>query len=324
MQNTETNLSNDIFFSVIIPVYNREKYITRAIDSILKQEFESWELILVNDASTDGTKKIIDSIHHPKIKAIHNEANKERCASRNIGIAASMGKYICFLDSDDYHLPNHLSELYKIIQSKKFPEAIFFTNAFDESADGVRSDRCCPVFEQYNPYSYFLHYTVNPQRWAVHRNIFNHISFDTDIVIGEDMDTSMRIIAAGYNAFQHPVRTTVYVAAPDSFTHSDNNKWNKQIFYFKKIFAKEIFKWKLPLKDRWRLLSMCYFHLALQAVTEKNRLLFYNYAIKSFVMCPKGYNGKTNKILFVNMVYSLPLLGAIIKTVIKKIKRNRE
>jgi hypothetical protein len=137
------------------------------------------------------------------------------------------------------------------------------------------------------------------------------------------MDTSLRIVAAGYDVFQLSVRTTVYVAAPDSFTHGDNKKWSKVVFYLKKIFAKEILKGKLPFKERWRLLSMCYYHLALHAITENNPLVFYRYAIKSFVMCPKGYNGKTNKILFVNMIYAIPLLGRIINSLVKGIKGER-
>jgi glycosyltransferase involved in cell wall biosynthesis len=62
----------------------------------LDQEFENWELIVVNDASTDGTKVILDQIQHSKIKMIHNKMNLERCNSRNLGIELAEGDFFCF------------------------------------------------------------------------------------------------------------------------------------------------------------------------------------------------------------------------------------
>jgi glycosyltransferase involved in cell wall biosynthesis len=100
-------LENNPFFSIILPVFNRENCINRAIQSILDQEFNNWELIVVNDASIDGTKEILDKIDNPQIRVIHNEVNLERCVSRNVGIEQAKGEYICFLDSDDYHLSFH-------------------------------------------------------------------------------------------------------------------------------------------------------------------------------------------------------------------------
>lgn len=308
------------FFSVIIPVFNRERYIMRAINSIKAQHFERWEIIVVNDASTDHTADILNGINDSRIRIIHNQVNQERCVSRNIGIHAAKGEYICFLDSDDYHLPNHLSELYQFIKSKDFSEAFFFTNAFNETEEGMRFERLCPDFTPSNPFSYFLRFTVNPQRWAVHRTIFQEIQFDPEVTICEDMDTSMRIAAAGYPIYQLNLRTTVYVAALDSFTHGDSKKWSKELFFLKKIFCKEVFEGKLPLFEKWRLLSMCYFHLALKAHDAKQLLSFYQFAALSFLLCPVGYNRKTNKILLVNALYGLPLIGTLLKTIIRLLK----
>lgn len=314
-------LNDEIFFSVIIPVYNRANYISKAVESILQQSFSNWELIVVNDGSTDNTQQILDQIHHPRITIIHLEKNIERCASRNLGIEKAKGKFIAFLDSDDYHLPHHLEELYHFIKSKNFEVALYFTNAFDESAQGERTDRLCPTFTHYNPYHYFLTYTVNPQRWAVHKEVFKKVKFDENVIICEDMDTSLRILAAGFPCYQLEKRTTVYVAAPDSFTHGASDKWEKELFYLKKIFAKKELKALLPTRSKNRLLSMCYFHLALKAVAQKRRIDFYILALKSFVLCPKGYNLKTNKILLVNSLYHLPLAGNIFKQIVNLIKR---
>lgn len=295
------------FFSVIIPTYKRAHAILKAIESVLNQTFQDFELIVVDDASPDDTEHIVKSIKDDRIVYLKNESNQERCLSRNRGINVAKGKYICFLDSDDYHLPNHLQDLYGLIQEKKESIAFFFSNSWNETEEGIRSERACPFIEQLevNLCTYFLRYTVNPQRWCVHRNIFEKIQFDPAIVICEDMDTSLRIVNAGYPVYQLNKRTTVYVAASDSFTHGDSQKWEKELFYLKRIFAKAELKGKLPKKEMKRLLSMCYFHLSNKYFVQRNRLKSVMSAMKSFFLYPKGYNGKTNKILLVNIIYSL-------------------
>ena len=335
------------YFSIVIPTYNRAHSILKGIKSILSQSFQDFEIIIIDDASKDNTEKVVQEIKDTRVRYFRNEANLERCLSRNKGIELAKGKYICFLDSDDYHLPNHLEILYTSIQAKNEPEAFFFVNAWDETEDGVRSERNCPLVsrastniitstndqqlsdytiladnlvleeiydslvehteltEALEVYTYFLRYTVNPQRWCVHHTIFQYVKFDPEVIICEDMDTSLRIVKAGFPIFQLNERTTVYIAASDSFTHGDSQKWEKELFYLKRIFAKKELKGELPLTERNRLLSMCYFHLSNKQFGLKNRWLTIKYAVQSFSLYPKGYNGKTNKILLVNFLYSI-------------------
>ena len=224
------------YFSVVIPTFNRAHSIEKAIESIFLQSFQDFEIIIVDDASTDNTSEVVAAISHPKLKYFRNNSNQERCITRNKGISLAEGKYIAFLDSDDYHLPDHLLLIYEEIQRQNEPVAFFFTNAYNEDSERNRTERCCPDFEKYNSYSYFLHYTVNPQRWAVHREVLDNVRFDNDVIICEDMDTSLRIVSAGYSIFQIKARTTVYVAAVDSFTMSDHNKAEKELHYLNKIF----------------------------------------------------------------------------------------
>ena len=309
-----------MFFSVIIPTYNRAHYLDKAIKSIINQSFNDWELIVIDDASTDNTEIVVKLFSDNRVKYIKNKVNKERCISRNTGILNASGKYVCFLDSDDYHLPNHLQKLYELIQKKKEPEAFFFANAWNEDMQGNRSERLCPNVELYDPYTYFLRYTVNPQRWCVHRSVFEKIQFDSNVIIYEDLDTSLRILSEGYPVFQLKERTTVYVQAPDSFTHGDKNKAEKELLYLKKIFSKRELRGKLPIKERWRLLSMCYYHMTVKAFHEGANINALRYAITSFFYCPKGYNGKTNKSLLVMMLYSVPFVGRFIGSVVKQLK----
>lgn len=105
--------------SILVPIYNVEKYLSRCIESVLSQNFTDYELILVNDGSTDKSGKICDkynSKYPEKIKLIHKE-NGGHNSARLVGFKKASGKYIMFLDSDDYLLPNALYSLYnKIIE----------------------------------------------------------------------------------------------------------------------------------------------------------------------------------------------------------------
>lgn len=99
--------------SIIVPIYNVEKYIARCIDSILAQNYENLELILVNDGSTDGVETIINTYleKYPNIIKYIKKENTGLSDTRNIGIQKSTGEYIMFVDSDDYLEPNLLTRL---------------------------------------------------------------------------------------------------------------------------------------------------------------------------------------------------------------------
>lgn len=97
-------------FSVIIPTYNRAQLVGRAIQSVLDQDCKDWELLVVDDGSTDNTKEVVlDYIKRvPQVKYFYQK-HQERSTARNRGIEEASGKYICFLDDDDYYLSHHLS-----------------------------------------------------------------------------------------------------------------------------------------------------------------------------------------------------------------------
>lgn len=99
--------------SVIVPVYNNEKYIRDCIDSILNQTFTDFELILVDDGSSDNSGVICDeyALNNSRIKVFHQK-NRGVCAARNVGIDNAQGEYITFVDSDDYITNNALEVLY--------------------------------------------------------------------------------------------------------------------------------------------------------------------------------------------------------------------
>ena len=295
------------FFSVIIPLYNREKTIERAIRSVLNQTFQNFEIIVVDDCSSDTSSDIVKRLIEKDSRIIYlrNDVNSERCISRNLGIKASQGKYICFLDSDDYHLPFHLERLNEQILLEGYPLGFLFTSAWNESEEGIRSKRVCPAISTSNLYHYFLNYTVNPQRWCVESSIAKQLLFDTNITICEDLDFTLRLIQQGYPIYQILEETTVYVASLDSFTHGDKHKWEKELFYLKRIFSKPELKNILPNSDTKRLLSMCNYQLAYKAFHNQEHLTTIKYVLKSLFIYPKGYNSNATKDSLIMLFSSL-------------------
>lgn len=90
-----------IDISIIMPVYNEEKYLREAIDSILCQTADNFEFIIIDDASTDNSLSIIQSYTDKRIVLIRNEQNIGNYPSRNKGMEVAVGKYICVMDADD-------------------------------------------------------------------------------------------------------------------------------------------------------------------------------------------------------------------------------
>jgi teichuronic acid biosynthesis glycosyltransferase TuaG len=97
--------------SIIMPAYNAELYIASAIDSILRQSYQNWELLVVNDASLDQTGKLVEKIKETdsRIRLFTNTSNMGIAESRNIALKNAQGRFIAFLDSDDLWLPHKLS-----------------------------------------------------------------------------------------------------------------------------------------------------------------------------------------------------------------------
>ena len=91
------------FFSIVIPVYNVEKYLADCVNSVIRQDFDDYEIILVDDGSSDSCPQICDSLGacHPQISVIH-KPNGGPSDARNVGVKTAIGQYVTFIDSDDF------------------------------------------------------------------------------------------------------------------------------------------------------------------------------------------------------------------------------
>ena len=103
--NADNKIAPSVIVSIIIPCYNSERFITETIESVLSQTYKNYEIIVVDDGSTDNTKSIVSN--YPEIKYIY-QTNQGTSSARNNGLKVSKGKYIIFLDHDDKLLPERL------------------------------------------------------------------------------------------------------------------------------------------------------------------------------------------------------------------------
>jgi len=113
--------------SVIIPTYNRASLVEHTIQSVRKQTFEDWELIVVDDASEDNTRDVVFSIGDSKIKYVRHEENRGGSAARNTGIKNANGRYILMIDDDDLIKKNHLRTLVSGAKRMDKSWGVFYT-----------------------------------------------------------------------------------------------------------------------------------------------------------------------------------------------------
>lgn len=106
--------------SIIMPAYKSEKYIKKTIESVLNQTYKKWELLIVDDCSKDGLKRIIDNFNDTRIRFFSNKENSGAAISRNYALREAKGKWIAFLDSDDLWLPTKLEEQLNFMQKNNY------------------------------------------------------------------------------------------------------------------------------------------------------------------------------------------------------------
>lgn len=122
--------NNSPFFSIVIPTYNRADFILNTLDTIFEQTFRDFEVIVVDNCSTDNTREVLqDLIQANKIRFIQHDKNYERAKSRNTGMKHAKGEFLTFLDSDDFMYPDNLKDAYEYVQVN--PEKKVFHNLYE-------------------------------------------------------------------------------------------------------------------------------------------------------------------------------------------------
>jgi glycosyltransferase involved in cell wall biosynthesis len=200
--------------SIVLPLYNKDIYIKDTVTRVLKQTFQKFELIIVNDGSTDKSASIVQEFDDPRIILI-NQENKGVSSARNRGISEAKYKYIAFLDADDKWSNNHLEELYKLICDFGEQADAFVTNFARTYPDGtIVNNRKPKELHRGIIKNYFKTIlkkgVIHTSAVCIKKNALDDIGlFKEGISYGEDIDLWNRI-ARKYKIAYSPVVTEFY------------------------------------------------------------------------------------------------------------------
>ena len=180
--------------SVIVPVYNAEKYLRRCIDSVLSQTFKDFELILVDDGSKDNCPGICDeyALKDARIRVIHQD-NQGVSAARNAGLDAIKGDYVMFVDADDYVRREYIAGLLDAVIKNPAVDLVVEGITFDcgelVEENSIKEEIVCTLkeFKEQFDFFYKLHLVNSVCAKFYKRNLLFGLRFDNDVPMGEDL-----------------------------------------------------------------------------------------------------------------------------------------
>lgn len=241
-------------FSIVIPLYNKELSIGNTIQSVLNQTYQDYEIIIVNDGSTDNSLHVVEQIKDSRIRII-NKPNEGVSSARNRGIKEAKYEWIAFLDGDDLWRNDHLEEITKMMQVFS-NEKIYVTSfQYSDGRDMFRHPRNSNIFIIKN---YFKDVLKEDLIWTsivvVHKSCLENVGvFNEQLNRGEDLDLWARL-AREYFFIKSNKITAIYNLASENKLTIGKSNYYKSILsviditylkgderkYFKKMLYKRI------------------------------------------------------------------------------------
>jgi len=271
------------YFSIILPTYNRALFLPKAIESVLWQTFTYWELIIVDDGSTDNTKEVVSLYNDTRIKYVFQE-NKERSAARNHGIDISIGQYICFLDSDDYYKPERLHELHQfLLENNNFIALVYTDIVFEKENETAfvkeYTEVCTDIYER------IINDIIGTPQVCVHSEILKKNKFNEAYNIAEDLDLWTRI-AATYNFVYFKSPSVVAVEHEQRSINNNENNFLKALEVINNIFSNVDLKKIINKNTKQRSLYKIHQKIAAYYEGEKRKAKAVFHFIKSMFYKP--------------------------------------
>lgn len=188
------------YFSVIIPLYNKAPYVRKTVESVLRQTFDDYELVIIDNGSNDGSSEIVASFTDPRIRIVRLEENVGVSNARNKGVSLSSSPYITFLDADDWWEPTFLEEMSGLI--KRHPDAGIYGTGYYIVKNSKK--RLAPIgvdegfvegeINYCAVYAKTLCMPLTSITAAMPRSIFDEMGgFKSHLKLGEDFDLWVRI-----------------------------------------------------------------------------------------------------------------------------------
>jgi len=223
--------------SVVIPTYNRENQIIRAIMSVLNQTYPHFEIIIVDDASTDQTVALAKSIDDPRIEVVVLPANTRGTLPRNIGINRSNGKYIALLDSDDLWTPQKLEKQLDFIKDVDTERFLCFTDLllFDDNSEMLKLNTPFSQTRDIMEYIFIDDNCVQTSSFLLPNHLGKEVLFDSRVKKHQDWDFCLRLREAGakfYHLAEPLVRHSIEDLAGKITT---NNQYQLSIWWGEKV-----------------------------------------------------------------------------------------
>ena len=209
----------DVQFSVVIPLYNKEAYVAQTLKSVVGQTYQNFEIIVVNDCSTDNSFDIVKAVQDHRIKIIEHNENKGVSASRNTGINAATHPYIAFLDADDQWDSTYLETIRNLV--KEYPNESVFATHYRENYKGKFFVPKSKLPSSTKGKSVVINdfFKINLGRLiltqsciVVHKTVFEQIGYyDENITNAEDIDFYIRCFSHFDLAFNFSELSTINI-----------------------------------------------------------------------------------------------------------------
>ena len=223
-------MNSEVLFSIIMPVYNVENYIEESINSILSQSLKDYELILVNDGSTDSSPKICEefSRNNDNVIVIH-KTNGGLSDARNKGLLQAKGKYVIFIDSDDFWDDNSALEKIKSIIDEKNPDVVTwrYKKYFEDTKQYGNSVGCDYTSKEFDAKTLIASQNYNVSAWC--KAVRTKIILDNSLhfaykELSEDIEWSAEILSLTENIVASNLDFYVYRQRSGSISHSISEK----------------------------------------------------------------------------------------------------
>lgn len=283
--------------SIVVPTYNCEKYLEQMVKAIISQTYPFWELIVVDDGSTDSTSSMMNSYSDDcRIKYFFRPNTIEKGAQgcRNYGKSIASGKYICFFDADDLVSKTCLQERVSLIDEKHVDYAIFPADTFKDDIKKSQVSKMGRPSGEDILTSFLSHYAQFTVWTAIYnRESIRDIDWDMKIKVYQDLDFSMSCVFHGLTYVFSSQKDANYFYRFEysdtciSSNHCSPDKFNSTMYLFKKVLEQiERFEKSASYKKDFLQFHLFYFSRIIKTGTTNQQKIFLRYIKKEYGVYP--------------------------------------
>ena len=289
-------------FSVIIPLFNKYPHIKDSIESVLTQSFNDFEIIVVDDGSTDGGGAIVESINDQRICLVC-QGNRGVSAARNKGIEMAKANYIAFLDADDIWLPNHLEILDRLITM--YPGCGLYTTTFkrmDKSGEFINENNIKKPVGWHDKFNFDGYLDLVTKRYVfctdticIWKPIFLEIGkFEVGLTRGEDLDMWLRVALHSPVAFINVITAIVNLGS----VNRSHKRWSRELGEGLKRHAALLESEAFSVRTRKKL----YEYYAMRMINRGTEALLNGHQKEAFYCIKQSYKTKIFRYAFIKLL----------------------